>query len=85
MGASSDCNGQVQLRIKWLVNRYFDANYQVHLCISIILTYYRLRNRKGCETIDVVPLNEAKSRCPEIVIEYLSGQISWVKESEEKK
>ena len=33
----------------------------------------------------MVPLDEAKVRCPEIVIDYFSGLISWVKKSEEKK
>ena len=32
----------------------------------------------------MVPLDEAKVRCPEIVIDYLSGLISWVKKNEEK-
>ena len=80
MGASSDCNGQVQLRIKWLVDCKF-----IFVLAFLNRTDHRLRNRKGCETMDVVPLNEAKSRSPEMVIEYLSGLISWVKKSEEKK
>ena len=53
--------------------------------ISFVIYLIVLRNRKGCDAIDMVPLDEAKVRCPEIVIDYFSGLISWVKKSEEKK
>ena len=35
--------------------------------------------RKGCEHSDLVSLDEAKTRWPEMVIDYLVGHLKWTK------
>ena len=43
------------------------------------------QNREGCESTDMVPLSQAKTHCPGMVVDYLAGLITWVKKNEKQK
>ncbi len=49
------------------------------------LSCFAVPCRKSSVTTDVVLLSEAKTHCPQMVIDYLADRIKYVKEVEKKK
>lgn len=60
----------VDLRYKWSLSGMYEVGVDKAIMFKI--------KWKGSKTLDLVTVEEAKEKCPQLVIEFYEQRISWL-------